>query len=646
MTAQSAVVLLRLCSVLPTLWVASAGAKNIVQQSSGTCGSALLQRTSKVAAQSSLFKDLVDLPLEPVDGGEGRACRGAYGGDNSASYYTLFENIATIEECMEKCVGTPTTTTTTTTIFPNSCPITTEGQTFGNVGTSQINECSGLAASRNNPGLYWVNNDSGDGPKLYGIDKAGKHIARVAVNGAQATDWEDVAAGPGPEDGKNYIYVGDIGDNYRQRGSVQIYRFEDPLVPNGQDRNADIRVNSQRFEIRYPDGAHDCEAMFVDQGSAAEQMGTKGRIYIITKGDGTNSDPRWKGGDVYWVDLPSNPVGALMFTHAGHVPISWVTGADLTSTGSLIAVRSYGEVLMWPRSPGSSAEAALTVKACSANRKDEKQGESVAFGVENDHYVTVSEGDYAPVWYFMLPGSFEKAVRARVSSTSASLEASIASAAPCQGIEYSKAGRCEVWTRPGGIRATIPKSGYTCLRNGPAPSNPLPNPSMPFLAINGGENRACRGSDSLDNNRGYYKLFNNVQSLDNCKQMCLLEPLCKGIEFRASNGRCEVWTRDAGIGSSAEKTGYTCLRLGPWCGTKFLQDVEKVCESSRVPGCKVLADKMTGKTCREYCTQNGLACAGGWEEENENCVVIADLGCDQTFGTTSDLICECLPPSS
>ena len=55
-----------------------------------------------------------------------------------------------------------TTSTTTTLVEIPSCPTTGPGQNVGSISTSQINECSGLAASRKNPGLFWSNNDSGD----------------------------------------------------------------------------------------------------------------------------------------------------------------------------------------------------------------------------------------------------------------------------------------------------------------------------------------------------------------------------------------------------------------------------------------------------------------------------------------------------
>jgi len=288
-----------------------------------------------------------------------------------------------------------------------ACPATEKGQSYGKVTTSQVDECSGLAASRVNRGVYWVNNDSGAGPNLYGIAMDGKHVARLYVHGSGANDWEDIAVGPGPSEGKSYIYIADTGDNYRKRGSVQIYRVMEPQIPGGRDRNDDIHVSAEKFNIEYPDGSHDCEAMFIDQGATS----TPGRVYIITKGDNRNQDPRWAGGDLFYVDLPDSPGATLKFQRTSvHLPYEWMTGADLSPDGHLIVVRTYGEVLMWPRSPGSSVEDSLHNSVCYVDKKGERQGEAVAFGAESELYMTVSEGKYPRVWFFGLPQSFHESM--------------------------------------------------------------------------------------------------------------------------------------------------------------------------------------------------------------------------------------------
>lgn len=45
--------------------------------------------------------------FQPVDGGEGKACRGASSGDNSASYYTLHGGVPSLEGCKAQCLAAP-----------------------------------------------------------------------------------------------------------------------------------------------------------------------------------------------------------------------------------------------------------------------------------------------------------------------------------------------------------------------------------------------------------------------------------------------------------------------------------------------------------------------------------------------------------
>lgn len=297
----------------------------------------------------------------------------------------------------------------------HQCPATQAGESFGNVQTSQVDECSGLAASRVNRGVYWVNNDSGDGPKLYGLTREGKHVARLRIENSRANDWEDVAIGPGPEAGKSYIYVGDVGDNRRQRGTVQIYRVEEPTIPNGRDRNDDIVVRAERFDVTYPDGMkYDCEALFIDQGLGAEKHGTVGRLYLITKGDGRNNDPQWRGGDVFYVDLPARGSRLNFVETSVRINVDFATGADITSQGNVIAIRSYGNVLMWPRPCQWTIEDSMSRDPCYVDKKNERQGEAIAFGKDGDHYITISEGKYQPVWWFAMTRKFQQEMMSSV----------------------------------------------------------------------------------------------------------------------------------------------------------------------------------------------------------------------------------------
>mmetsp|Transcript_38294 Transcript_38294/g.96086 ORF Transcript_38294/g.96086 Transcript_38294/m.96086 type:complete len:331 (+) Transcript_38294:772-1764(+) len=67
-------------------------------------------------------------------------------------------------------------------------------------------------------------------------------------------------------------------------------------------------------------------------------------------------------------------------------------------------------------------------------------------------------------------------------------------------------------------------------------------------------------------------------------------------------------------------------------------DVEKDCGHH---GCLVLASEMRGFSCDEYCHRSGRTCLAAWEEVDETCDSMLSLRCDETYGTTSDLLCRC-----
>lgn len=78
---------------------------------------------------------------------------------------------------------------------------------------------------------------------------------------------------------------------------------------------------------------------------------------------------------------------------------------------------------------------------------------------------------------------------------------------------------------------------------------------------------ACRGRTPLDNSESYYELHLGVSSVADCQAKCVaIAPRCVGIEYsRANNGRCEVWTRSAGIEAVASPNipgDFICIRYG------------------------------------------------------------------------------------
>ena len=88
----------------------------------------------------------------------------------------------------------------------------------------RVTESSGIAPSNWVEGVYWTHNDSGDGPNLFAFDESGKDLGVYTLSGVTALDWEDMSSAV--VGGKQYLYVGDIGDNLSRRSDVVVHNHE------------------------------------------------------------------------------------------------------------------------------------------------------------------------------------------------------------------------------------------------------------------------------------------------------------------------------------------------------------------------------------------------------------------------------------
>ena len=124
----------------------------------------------------------------------------------------------------------------------------------GFLENKKIDESSGMAASNRHRGTFWTHNDSGDKPRIFAFDEAGKHRGTCHIKGAEHVDWEDMGAFLW--NGQPFVFVADTGDNGRRRKRYIIYTALEPDAPQN-----DTRV-FHRLEFQYEDGAsRDCEAV-------------------------------------------------------------------------------------------------------------------------------------------------------------------------------------------------------------------------------------------------------------------------------------------------------------------------------------------------------------------------------------------------
>ena len=258
---------------------------------------------------------------------------------------------------------------------PALCRGPLRARVTGHVTAGFATELSGLVASRSRRGVLWTHNDSGDSARLLAVTTSGRTVAEVALSGAQNVDWEDIERGPGGD-----LLVGDIGDNEGKRASIVVYRVREPRETSPARPQVTVAV-AARYELRYPDGARDGEALLFDRANGA--------IVIVTKSFGGEAG-------IYVIRNPS-PAGVTTLRRAGTLRLGFgeaVTAGDVSAAGRTIALRSYDRAFVWRRRAGETVAAALRRRPCDADADllREGQGEALALTAGGRAFLTVPEG--------------------------------------------------------------------------------------------------------------------------------------------------------------------------------------------------------------------------------------------------------------
>jgi hypothetical protein len=255
----------------------------------------------------------------------------------------------------------------------------------GALRAAELDEVSGIVESRRRAGVFWIHNDSGGGARLYAVGLDGRRLATFGLAGVEARDWEDIAAGPGPVAGGRYLYVGDIGDNARRRRTISVLRLREPAVDPAAAPAAGTIRDVDELVLRYPDRAHDAEALLVDPRS--------GDLLVVTKEvDGRAAVFRASGRLAAGSETVLRRVATLSLGLA-----TLVTGGDVSRSGAVVALRTYGSVLLYLRPAGRPVWAAFRRRPCRGLAPPETQGEAIALRTGGRSYVTVGEGVRPPV---------------------------------------------------------------------------------------------------------------------------------------------------------------------------------------------------------------------------------------------------------
>ncbi|HEY9195008.1 MAG TPA: hypothetical protein VIM77_02045 [Mucilaginibacter sp.] len=265
----------------------------------------------------------------------------------------------------------------------------------GTLNSKLMDETSGIASSSINPDLYYVHNDSGDTSRFFSVTPDGKLRATIYFKGDKTeplgvADCEDIAVGPGPQKGKSYIYLGDIGDNHADRKHITVYRFQENKL---WAKDTTTHATPVPVQLKYPDGAKDAETLMVDP---VEKL-----LCIVTK--------RGDSVAVYTAPLNYKANDTLVLTRRarlffpGFKPFKWITAGDISKDGQQILLKSYEKVYYWRRLPDEHIWDTMRRTPKELKYIVEKQGEAIGFTPDGKGYYTTSEGVFSPVYYYDSP---------------------------------------------------------------------------------------------------------------------------------------------------------------------------------------------------------------------------------------------------
>jgi hypothetical protein len=255
-----------------------------------------------------------------------------------------------------------------------------------------VKESSGLVASRTNSGLFWTHNDSGDGPFLYAFDLKGSARGVWKVTEASARDWEGISAGPGPDPSKNYLYIGDIGDNGLKRSEIVVYRLPEPTVKaidaQTEKRNPAATEPAEGIRLRYPDGSHNSESLLVHPKG--------GDIYVVTKE--VFGSPR-----VFKAAAPFNASTVVTMKELAALSVPGlfsgaITDGNISPDGKRVVLCDYKrgyELVM--NSGATDFDSIWSQTLMPVSLGSRKQGEAVTYGLDGRALFATSEGTPMPL---------------------------------------------------------------------------------------------------------------------------------------------------------------------------------------------------------------------------------------------------------
>ncbi|MDT8435603.1 MAG: hypothetical protein RRA92_02500 [Gemmatimonadota bacterium] len=261
----------------------------------------------------------------------------------------------------------------------------------------ELGEASGMTRDPRRDDLFWIHNDSGNEALLFGVDTTGAVVSRVRITGASDRDLEDVAVGRcGPD---WCLYLGDIGDNLAAHPSIRVYEIPLPELPRDASQSTAAGAGGRpgpydqvvtpraAWDLVFPDGARDAEALLVDDAA--------GELLLVTKGREARVEMYAAGlaelADAAGATFTLRPMGDLRVP-AGENTAQFITAGDISPDGRFLAIRSYISLYLLPWGEDSGRDPSVAPVAASLISAFEPQGEALTWSRDGTTVWLASEG--------------------------------------------------------------------------------------------------------------------------------------------------------------------------------------------------------------------------------------------------------------
>ncbi len=237
------------------------------------------------------------------------------------------------------------------------------------------NELSGVAASQLNAGILYMHNDSRNAPVII-TNAKGEDLGYLVLDNVSTANPEDICVGPGPEAGKTYIYLADIGDNKNTRASIAIYRFEEPVLTAPGAQTVIHITGAAQITLKYPSYAYNAETLLIDPLTKD--------LFIASKETAKST--------LFKAAYPQSTTSATTLVPALKMPFDLLTSGDVSKDGAEILLRDKGQIWYWKRTAGQTlVQALLTAPEMAPYSGNEHQGEGICFAADSSGYFTNSE---------------------------------------------------------------------------------------------------------------------------------------------------------------------------------------------------------------------------------------------------------------